>query len=77
MGIQKALMVRRMDVLGGVGVAVVTAMGCGPPERTAFEAECAEHAQDELHGSGRLERSVGEITVVARSETEGADHKSD
>ena len=77
MGIQKALIMRRMNILGRVGIAMVTAMSCGPPERAAFEAECAEHAQDELHGSGRLERAVGEITVIARSETEGADNKSD
>jgi hypothetical protein len=40
------------------------AMVAGPPQRSALGAGSTQHREGKLDGSGRLKRSVGEVTVI-------------
>lgn len=53
-----------------IGVLVVTAMGCGPPERPLLDAGGSQKSDDELHQPRRLVGAVGEVAVVAGRDDE-------
>jgi hypothetical protein len=63
----------RVDVVGPIGPSVVVAMMGRPPERPLLRRRPAEEGEEELEPPVRPVRSVREVAVVTRRDTEHAD----
>jgi hypothetical protein len=55
---------RRMEIIVLIGVPMVVTMMRGPPEHALLQRCLRAEREDELHHAARLERAVGEVTVV-------------
>ena len=67
-------MPHRVLVIGVIGVLVMVAMRCGPPQRPALDAGAAQHRKNKLHEAGGAEGAVREIPV---EETGDGEHPNE
>ena len=69
---QKAVLPRRMHVLGRVGMAVVVAMMGGPPQWSTLHAHGTDRSEHELERARGAEGAMREVAVVEAGQGEHA-----
>jgi len=62
----------RMEIVGIVGMQMVMAMHCSPPERPVLEIEAAQDRQNELANATRFEGAMREVSVIPNRNDQSA-----